>query len=165
MDEPLSNLDAKLRVSTRGQIAALQRRLGVTTLYVTHDQVEAMTEGDRVAVLQDGILQQCDTPQVLYADPVNAFVAGFIGSPAMNIVEGTLTDDGVLLGSTIVPLSRETRDSAGAGPDRSLRSASGPSRSRSRLRARAFRRSSASSSSSARRPTSTRGSPTTPRAP
>ncbi len=112
MDEPLSNLDAKLRVSTRGQIAALQRRLGVTTLYVTHDQVEAMTMGDRVAVLADGILQQCDTPQVLYADPVNAFVAGFIGSPAMNIVEGTLTDDGVLLGSTIVPLSRETRDSA-----------------------------------------------------
>ena len=113
MDEPLSNLDAKLRVSTRGQIAALQRRLGVTTLYVTHDQVEAMTMGDRVAVLADGILQQCDTPQALYADPVNAFVAGFIGSPAMNIVEGTITDEGVLLGSTIVPLSREARELAG----------------------------------------------------
>jgi multiple sugar transport system ATP-binding protein len=107
MDEPLSNLDAKLRVSTRGQIAALQRRLGVTTLYVTHDQVEAMTMGDRVAVLQDGILQQCDTPQALYSDPVNAFVAGFIGSPAMNIVEGTITEEGVLIGSTIVPLTRE----------------------------------------------------------
>ncbi len=114
MDEPLSNLDAKLRVSTRGQIAALQRRLGVTTLYVTHDQVEAMTMGDRVAVLQDGILQQCDTPQALYTDPVNAFVAGFIGSPAMNIVEGTITEEGVLLGSTVVQLSRESREQAGA---------------------------------------------------
>ena len=109
MDEPLSNLDAKLRVSTRGQIAALQRRLGVTTLYVTHDQVEAMTMGDRVAVMQDGVLQQCDTPQALYGQPVNAFVAGFIGSPAMNIINGTITDDGVTLGSTVIPLSPETR--------------------------------------------------------
>ena len=115
MDEPLSNLDAKLRVSTRGQIAALQRRLAVTTLYVTHDQVEAMTMGDRVAVLQDGVLQQCDTPQALYVDPVNAFVAGFIGSPAMNIIEGTITEEGVLLGSTVVPFSEETRGAAG-GP-------------------------------------------------
>ena len=119
MDEPLSNLDAKLRVSTRGQIAALQRRLGVTTLYVTHDQVEAMTMGDRVAVMQDGVLQQCDTPQALYAQPVNAFVAGFIGSPAMNIIDGTITDDGVTLGSTVVPLSPETR--AGAGRHRPRR--------------------------------------------
>jgi multiple sugar transport system ATP-binding protein len=115
MDEPLSNLDAKLRVSTRGQIAALQRRLGVTTLYVTHDQVEAMTMGDRVAVLQDGVLHQCDTPQALYAAPVNAFVAGFIGSPAMNIIDGRIADDGVLLGSTVIPLSRETRERARRG--------------------------------------------------
>src|SRR3979490_1682784 len=86
MDEPLSNLDAKLRVQTRTQIAALQRRLGVTTVYVTHDQVEAMTMGDRVAVLSDGLLQQCDTPRSLYEKPANAFVAGFIGSPAMNPV-------------------------------------------------------------------------------
>src|SRR3954465_11950912 len=84
MDEPLSNLDAKLRVSTRTQIAALQQRLGVTTVYVTHDQVEAMTMGDRVAVLKDGILQQVDTPLNLYDKPQNLFVAGFIGSPAMN---------------------------------------------------------------------------------
>ena len=86
MDEPLSNLDAKLRVSTRTQIAALQQRLGITTVYVTHDQVEAMTMGDRVAVLKDGELQQVDTPLALYDKPVNLFVAGFIGSPAMNIV-------------------------------------------------------------------------------
>src|SRR5215204_7441705 len=85
MDEPLSNLDAKLRVSTRSQIAALQRRLGTTTVYVTHDQVEAMTMGDRVAVLKDGLLQQVDTPLNLYSRPANAFVAGFIGSPAMNL--------------------------------------------------------------------------------
>ncbi|MEJ8277837.1 ABC transporter ATP-binding protein [Pseudonocardia spirodelae] len=86
MDEPLSNLDAKLRVSTRTQIASLQRRLGVTTVYVTHDQVEAMTMGDRVAVLSGGVLQQCATPRELYDRPVNAFVAGFVGSPAMNLV-------------------------------------------------------------------------------
>ena len=88
MDEPLSNLDAKLRVSTRTQIAALQTRLGVTTVYVTHDQVEAMTMGDRVAVIKDGVLQQCDTPLNLYDSPNNLFVAGFIGSPAMNLMEG-----------------------------------------------------------------------------
>ena len=86
MDEPLSNLDAKLRVATRTQIAALQRRLGITTVYVTHDQVEAMTMGDRVAVLKDGLLQQVDTPRNLYDKPANAFVAGFIGSPAMNLL-------------------------------------------------------------------------------
>src|SRR5205823_975507 len=84
MDEPLSNLDAKLRVSTRTQIAALQTRLGVTTVYVTHDQVEAMTMGDRVAVMKDGVLQQVDSPLGLYDTPKNLFVAGFIGSPAMN---------------------------------------------------------------------------------
>ena len=86
MDEPLSNLDAKLRVQTRTQIAALQRRLAVTTVYVTHDQVEAMTMGDRVAVLDDGVLQQCATPKDLFTNPVNVFVAGFIGSPAMNLL-------------------------------------------------------------------------------
>ena len=86
MDEPLSNLDAKLRVQTRTQIAALQRRLAVTTVYVTHDQVEAMTMGDRVAVLDEGVLQQFATPKDLFTRPVNVFVAGFIGSPAMNLL-------------------------------------------------------------------------------
>src|SRR5215475_13965488 len=90
MDEPLSNLDAKLRVQTRAEIHQLQRRLGVTTIYVTHDQVEAMTMGDRVAVMSAGRLQQVDTAQVLYDQPVNEFVAGFIGSPAINLVEAQL---------------------------------------------------------------------------
>ncbi|MCY4194690.1 MAG: sn-glycerol-3-phosphate ABC transporter ATP-binding protein UgpC [bacterium] len=91
MDEPLSNLDAKLRVQMRAEIARLQRELGVTTVYVTHDQVEAMTMGDRVAVLKDGRLQQVDTPQNLYDRPDNVFVAAFIGSPSMNLFEGVLT--------------------------------------------------------------------------
>jgi multiple sugar transport system ATP-binding protein len=86
MDEPLSNLDAKLRVQTRTEVVELQARLGVTTVYVTHDQVEAMTMGHRVAVLRDGVLQQCDAPRTLYHEPINVFVAGFIGSPAMNLV-------------------------------------------------------------------------------
>jgi multiple sugar transport system ATP-binding protein len=86
MDEPLSNLDAKLRVQTRTEVVELQARLGVTTVYVTHDQVEAMTMGHRVAVLKDGVLQQCDAPATLYHAPINLFVAGFIGSPAMNLV-------------------------------------------------------------------------------
>jgi sn-glycerol 3-phosphate transport system ATP-binding protein len=90
MDEPLSNLDAKLRVSTRSQISGLQRRLGTTTVYVTHDQVEAMTMGDRVAVLKDGVLQQVDTPRALYDDPVNTFVATFIGAPAMNLIDAAV---------------------------------------------------------------------------
>ena len=90
MDEPLSNLDAKLRVAMRAEIAALQRNLGVTTIYVTHDQVEAMTMGDRVAVLNKGYLMQVASPQELYDFPDNVFVAGFIGSPAMNLMEGTL---------------------------------------------------------------------------
>ena len=94
MDEPLSNLDAKLRVQMRAEIAALQRELGVTTLYVTHDQVEAMTMGDRVAVIKDGYLQQVETPQNLYDRPVNIFVASFIGSPSMNLYEATLTVNG-----------------------------------------------------------------------
>ena len=91
MDEPLSNLDAKLRVQMRAEIASLQRQLGVTTIYVTHDQVEAMTMGDRVAVMKGGILQQVDTPKRLYDAPVNAFVAGFIGSPSMNLFEAELS--------------------------------------------------------------------------
>jgi len=108
MDEPLSNLDAKLRVETRANIAALQSRLGTTTIYVTHDQVEAMTMGDRVALLKDGILQQVDTPRNLYDRPGNAFVAGFIGSPAMNIVKVPVTESGAQLGDTLIALRPET---------------------------------------------------------
>ncbi|SOD64742.1 carbohydrate ABC transporter ATP-binding protein, CUT1 family [Streptomyces zhaozhouensis] len=108
MDEPLSNLDAKLRVQTRTQIAGLQRRLGVTTVYVTHDQVEAMTMGDRVAVLKDGLLQQVDSPRNMYDKPANLFVAGFIGSPAMNLVEVPITDGGVKFGNSVVPIERAT---------------------------------------------------------
>lgn len=104
MDEPLSNLDAKLRVQTRTQIASLQRRLGTTTVYVTHDQIEAMTMGDRVAVLKDGVLQQVDTPRNMYDRPANLFVAGFIGSPAMNLIEVPLTDGGVQFGGTVYPV-------------------------------------------------------------
>ncbi|CRK56475.1 Glycerol-3-phosphate ABC transporter, ATP-binding protein UgpC (TC 3.A.1.1.3) [Alloactinosynnema sp. L-07] len=106
MDEPLSNLDAKLRVQTRTQIASLQRRLGVTTLYVTHDQTEAMTMGDRVAVLKDGELQQCDTPVNLFSRPVNLFVAGFIGSPAMNLLEAAVDGDTVRLGAWATRMDR-----------------------------------------------------------
>ncbi len=109
MDEPLSNLDAKLRVQTRTQIAALQRRLGVTTVYVTHDQVEAMTMGDRVAVLRDGILQQCASPQELFASPSNEFVAGFIGSPAMNLLKCTVDDAGAHHDTLTVPLTPSQR--------------------------------------------------------
>jgi len=109
MDEPLSNLDAKLRVQMRAEIAALQRELAVTTVYVTHDQIEAMTMGDRVAVLKDGYLQQVDTPQNLYDHPVNVFVAAFIGSPSMNLFEATVTlSDGagtVQLGTHTLGLS------------------------------------------------------------
>jgi len=94
MDEPLSNLDAKLRVQMRSEISRIQRDLGVTTIYVTHDQTEAMTMGDRVAVIRKGELQQVDAPQVLYDRPVNLFVAGFIGSPAMNLFDATLVADG-----------------------------------------------------------------------
>ena len=110
MDEPLSNLDAKLRVQTRTQIASLQRELGVTTVYVTHDQTEALTMGDRIAVLAGGLLQQCGTPQEMYERPANEFVAGFIGSPAMNL--GTFTVDGewAKIGPARVRLSAATRD-------------------------------------------------------
>ncbi|MFJ4029428.1 ABC transporter ATP-binding protein [Paenarthrobacter sp. NPDC089989] len=112
MDEPLSNLDAKLRVQTRTQIASLTRRLGVTTVYVTHDQVEAMTMGDRVAVLKDGLLQQVDTPRNLYDRPQNVFVAGFIGSPAMNLLELPVVDGGVQFGGTVYPVKHDVLDDA-----------------------------------------------------
>jgi multiple sugar transport system ATP-binding protein len=120
MDEPLSNLDAKLRVQTRTQIASLQRRLGVTTVYVTHDQVEAMTMGDRVAVLKDGILQQVDSPRNMYDRPANLFVAGFIGSPAMNLVEVPITDGGVRFGNSVVAVSREALQAAVDKGDRTV---------------------------------------------
>ena len=109
MDEPLSNLDAKLRVQTRTQIAALQRRLGTTTVYVTHDQVEAMTMGDRVAVLKNGVLQQFSTPTELYDQPRNAFVAGFIGSPSMNLFTAPVTDGAVGIGNASVDLDAESQ--------------------------------------------------------
>jgi multiple sugar transport system ATP-binding protein len=112
MDEPLSNLDAKLRVATRTQIAELQNRLGVTTVYVTHDQVEAMTMGDRVAVLKDGLLQQVDTPLALYDHPTNKFVAGFIGSPAMNLLEADVTDGGARVGDYVIPIQRDVLSKA-----------------------------------------------------
>ncbi len=108
MDEPLSNLDAKLRVEMRAYIAKLHQELGTTTLYVTHDQTEAMTMGDRVAVMRDGKLEQVDTPQRLYENPENLFVAGFIGSPAMNLVRGTVDDDGIALGDQRLPFPRRT---------------------------------------------------------
>jgi multiple sugar transport system ATP-binding protein len=104
MDEPLSNLDAKLRVQMRAEIAGIQRELGVTTLYVTHDQVEAMTMGDRVAVIKDGYLQQVDTPQNLYDHPANVFVAAFIGSPSMNLYESTIEGRTLRLGSQSLSL-------------------------------------------------------------
>jgi multiple sugar transport system ATP-binding protein len=112
MDEPLSNLDAKLRVQTRSQIATLQADLGITTVYVTHDQVEAMTMGHRVAVLLDGILQQVATPRELYDRPKNVFVAGFIGSPAMNIKTVPLTESGGKFAEMVLPLTREQVEAA-----------------------------------------------------
>ncbi|MFT4123570.1 MAG: sn-glycerol-3-phosphate ABC transporter ATP-binding protein UgpC [Microbacteriaceae bacterium] len=108
MDEPLSNLDAKLRVQTRTQIASLQRRLGVTTVYVTHDQTEALTMGDRIAVLKDGVLQQIGSPRELYGKPANVFVAGFIGSPAMNLFEVDIVDGGLTFGTAVAAVERET---------------------------------------------------------
>src|SRR6476661_8385332 len=113
MDEPLSNLDAKLRVSTRSQIAGLQRRLGITTVYVTHDQVEAMTMGHRVAVLRDGKLQQVDTPERLYDHPVNTFVAAFIGSPAISLVESDIREGVARVHGVDVPLDRAVAGRAG----------------------------------------------------
>ncbi len=116
MDEPLSNLDAKLRVQMRADIAALQASLGTTTVYVTHDQAEAMTLGNRVALLRDGILQQFDAPRALYEQPANSFVAAFIGSPAMNLVTVPLGGNGVVsLGGVEVPLPESARRAATAG--------------------------------------------------
>jgi len=114
MDEPLSNLDAKLRVQTRSQIAELQHRLGITTVYVTHDQVEAMTMGHRVAVLSGGNLQQCASPRELYENPVNQFVAGFIGSPAMNLQTVPMVDGGVRLADTVLALPAPIQTAAKA---------------------------------------------------
>jgi multiple sugar transport system ATP-binding protein len=114
MDEPLSNLDAKLRVEMRAELARLRDRLKTTTLYVTHDQVEAMTLGDRVAVLKDGVLQQVDTPQRLFNEPVNLFVAAFIGSPSMNLVDARVEDGVVHFGPYAIPLpaDRQLREYA-----------------------------------------------------
>jgi multiple sugar transport system ATP-binding protein len=109
MDEPLSNLDAKLRVTMRSELSRLHERLGVTTIYVTHDQVEAMTLGERVAVLRDGVIQQVDRPQALYARPENLFVAAFIGSPAMNLVEATVADGRAAFAGWELPLDRARR--------------------------------------------------------
>jgi multiple sugar transport system ATP-binding protein len=109
MDEPLSNLDAKLRVTMRSELTRLHDRLGVTTVYVTHDQIEAMTLGQRVAVLRDGVIQQVDSPQTLYARPDNLFVAAFIGSPAMNLVEATVSDAQVAFAGWELPLDPERR--------------------------------------------------------
>jgi len=127
MDEPLSNLDARLRVATRTQIAALQRRLGITTVYVTHDQVEAMTMGDRVAVLKDGVLQQVDTPRNLYDNPANAFVAGFIGSPAMNLLKTSVSGGKANLGklSVDVPVSAGSSVIVGIRPEGFIPSTNG----------------------------------------
>jgi multiple sugar transport system ATP-binding protein len=120
MDEPLSNLDAKLRVQMRTEVSRIQRRLGTTTVYVTHDQTEAMTLGDRLAVMRSGVLQQCGSPQEMYDYPVNLFVAGFIGSPAMNFMPGTLEEDNVStpLGPiTLVPQLRQTLAKENTGRD------------------------------------------------
>jgi multiple sugar transport system ATP-binding protein len=117
MDEPLSNLDAKLRVQMRAEISRIQRRLGVATLYVTHDQIEAMTMGDRVAVLSEGTLQQCDAPQTLYDAPANLFVAAFIGSPAMNLYRAALSPEGgeVRVGDQVLEITMHTREQPALG--------------------------------------------------
>src|SRR3954467_18728 len=117
MDEPLSNLDAKLRVQMRTQVSRIQQQLGTTTVYVTHDQTEAMTLGDRVAVMRAGIIQQVDTPKVLYDDPANLFVAGFIGSPSMNFLPARLEGDTIKLpfGETAISDSLRSKLQAAAG--------------------------------------------------
>jgi multiple sugar transport system ATP-binding protein len=114
MDEPLSNLDAKLRVQTRSQISSLTRRLEVTTVYVTHDQVEALTMGDRIAVMRGGVLQQVGAPRELYSCPQNVFVAGFIGSPAMNVFPARVVEGGVQVGTTVIPVERSALAEAGS---------------------------------------------------
>jgi len=120
MDEPLSNLDAKLRVQTRTQIASLQRRLGVTTVYVTHDQTEALTMGDRIAVLKDGLLQQVGTPRDMYDTPANVFVAGFIGSPAMNIGTFPIVNGVATVGSAGIAVPRTALDTLAADDNNSI---------------------------------------------
>ena len=115
MDEPLSNLDAKLRVGMRAELARLHERLGTTTVYVTHDQVEAMTLGQRVAVMRDGRMQQVDEPQVLYREPANLFVAAFIGSPSMNLVDAVIADGSVEFAGFTVPLAPDRRPPVGDG--------------------------------------------------
>src|ERR671921_20627 len=121
MDEPLSNLDAKLRVQMRTQVARLQHQLGTTMVYVTHDQVEATTLGDRVAVMRAGIIQQVDSPKVLYEDPANLFVAGFIGSPSMNFLPGRIEGDSVRMPFGDVPMSNRLRSSLQANGGHSSR--------------------------------------------
>jgi multiple sugar transport system ATP-binding protein len=120
MDEPLSNLDAKLRVQTRTQIASLQRRLGVTTVYVTHDQTEALTMGDRIAVLKDGLLQQVGTPRDMYDTPANVFVAGFIGSPAMNIGTFPIVEGIAKVGSAGIAVPRTALDTLAADDNNAI---------------------------------------------
>jgi multiple sugar transport system ATP-binding protein len=110
MDEPLSNLDAKLRVEMRSEIIRVQRRIAAPTLYVTHDQTEAMTMGDRVAILRDGVLQQLGTPDEIYDDPVNVFVASFIGSPSMNLIPARMDGDAVTFGTSRLPVPRRLRE-------------------------------------------------------
>jgi multiple sugar transport system ATP-binding protein len=133
MDEPLSNLDAKLRVQMRAELISLHKRLGVTTIYVTHDQTEAMTLGDRVVVMNKGVVQQVDTPAQLYRHPANTFVAGFIGSPAMNFLRGRLDGGAVVVGSHRVELPDATSSSACGPRISSPRTATGSQR-RSRSR-------------------------------
>ena len=146
MDEPLSNLDAKLRVQMRAEIASLQRQLGVTTIYVTHDQTEALTMGDRVAVLKDGVLQQIDTPKTLYHQPINVFVAGFIGSPAMNLFEGRLVDGRIVLPGTSIAVPASAFERSPRLTDVRRRSGDlrhsprGPVRQQARVRGHASRR-------------------------
>ena len=118
MDEPLSNLDAKLRVGMRAELSRLHERLGVTTVYVTHDQIEAMTLGQRVAVMREGLIQQVDKPQVLYREPTNLFVAAFIGSPSMNLVEGRVANGVVEVAGWRIPLDEKRRPTAGGPRDR-----------------------------------------------
>ncbi len=108
MDEPLSNLDAKLRIQTRAELIRLHRTLGITTIYVTHDQVEAMTMGHRIAIMKDGVLQQCDAPETVYNQPANRFVAGFIGAPPMNFIEGRASNGQIELPSVKLTLKRQS---------------------------------------------------------
>ena len=133
MDEPLSNLDAKLRVQMRAELLSLHQRLGITTIYVTHDQTEAMTLGDRVVVMNKGVVQQVDEPEQLYRYPTNTFVAGFIGSPAMNFLNGTLDAGALQIGRARIDLTASPDTTSRTRAERSS-SASGPKTSSSRVR-------------------------------